>query len=126
MPGKRIFTRIPLKMEASIISNGRVLMGETSNLSLYGMFLKTGTGEKTDSRVRVTLKTNCPQPDMAIHVDGIIARVAEDGIGVRFQDVGVDEFIVLKKIVCDTYGDEPKIMNEFYSYIDHKFGKHLW
>jgi hypothetical protein len=116
----RRFTRVPFKSEVLIHANGEKLKGESENLSLYGLFLKIDKVLDIDTVVDVMIPLHMPADEPYIDVSGVVARQAENGVGIRFQQIGVDAFINLKTIISYQCGDEDQVMQEFYSYIAHK------
>jgi hypothetical protein len=116
----RKFTRVPFKSDVLITANGERLTGESANLSLYGLFVKTSKKLDVNTRVEVTLPSIKTAEGECLDIGGVVARVGENGIGIKFQQIGVDEFINLKNIVSYHCGSEDQVMEEFYSYIAHK------
>ncbi|KAF0221048.1 MAG: type IV pilus assembly [Geobacteraceae bacterium] len=116
----RKFTRVPFKSEVLINAQGENLKGESENLSLYGLFVRIDKKLEINTRVEVMIPLHTPPEDAYMDINGVVARQDENGVGIKFQQIGVDAFINLKNIVSYQCGSEDQVMEEFYSYIAHK------
>lgn len=116
----RRFTRVPFKSDVLLNAQGERLKGESENLSLYGLFVKIDKQLDIDTKVEVMIPIHMPQEDAYMDINGVVARQTEHGVGIKFQQIGVDAFINLKNIVSYQCGSEDQVMEEFYSYIAHK------
>lgn len=120
MKEQRSFTRVPFDSTVLVNVNGERHRGHTDNLSLYGLFVRIDYKPDVDTTVEVTIPLADGTEERYIGVSGTVARQADDGIGIRFQQLDVDTFIEIKNIVSTSSGNENKIMDEFFKYITYK------
>ncbi len=116
----RQFTRIPFKTEVQLNVNGERFTGESEDLSLYGVFVKISSKLDVNTQVEITIPQLKHPEDENAGISGLVARQTRDGVGIQFNQIGVDAFVSLKKIVTHYTGDETQVMEEFYAYISRK------
>lgn len=120
MKEQRSFTRVPFDNPVLVNVNGERHRGRADNLSLYGVFIRMEGKPDVDTTVEVTIPILHESEEKYIGVNGVVARHAGDGIGIRFQQLDVDTFIEIKNIVTVGTGNENLIMDEFFKYITYK------
>ena len=97
-------------------SGGDEIQGKVENLSLKGMFLVPDApvgGLEEASEVSATISLAGTASNLSIELNGEVARVNEEGIGIRFTGMEFDTFVHLRNIVAYNTGDEERIMEEF-------------
>lgn len=114
----RRFTRIPYQSEVLINSKGQWYRGMSDNLSLYGIYVKSGNRFPINTQVELTIPLG--SEDEYIDVTGLVVRQDDEGIGCEFQQVDVDAFLNLKNIVSAQCENKSQVMDEFYAYLAKK------
>lgn len=118
---KRNFSRIPFKIEAHFDYNGKNIRGEVENLSLKGMLLKTDVRPEVDTLLPISIVlTEGKEEDddsPALHIRGRVVRQTPEGIGVFFDEMDLESFSHLSKIIEYNSGDPEKVKNELIDYI---------
>lgn len=105
-------------MEAIIRYRHKSFRGEVQNISLNGMFIRTGekiaAGEIVEVMVSLTGDSSC----LSINLEGVVLRTGEEGIALQYREVDLDAFIHLRNIVSYNLDDSEKVMEEFQSFIE--------
>ena len=105
-------------MGAIIRHRHRSFRGEVQDISLKGMFVKTGekiaAGEMVEVMVSLTGDSSC----LSINLEGVVLRAVEEGIALQYRKVDLDAFIHLRNIVSYNLDNSEKVMEEFYSFIE--------
>lgn len=114
----RRFTRIPYQSEVLINSKGQWYRGTSDNLSLYGIYVKSGNRFPINSQIELTIPL--AGDEEYIDVTGLVVRQDDEGIGCEFQQVDVDAFLNLKNIVSSKCENKNQVMDEFYAYLAKK------
>jgi len=87
---KRRFHRVSVQRKAELEANGSILAGETVDLSLNGLLLRTSGAFPAGSHVRVRLILNSGKPPVV--TSGIVARVpSPNSMGIHFESIGANE-----------------------------------
>lgn len=120
MNEKRELTRVAFDIEATVKYQDHEFRGKVDNLSLKGMFIKTIEKIVLNDLVEIKIHLAGTTSDLEINLQGKVVRTTADGIGIQFEKVDLDSFIHLRNIVAYNSGDEDKVMNEFFSFINHK------
>jgi len=93
---KRISERVECRTEAIVDYQGTSIVGEVENLSLKGLFVRTGAVIPVDSQVRVTVRFTGDTSRMSFSLDARVVRVDERGIGLNFRRIDVNSLLVQK------------------------------
>lgn len=93
---KRLFERVDCRTEALVEYEGRSFTGEVENLSLKGLFVRTGTILPLDAEVRVTVRFTGDSSRMSFSLDAKVVRVDERGVGLNFRRIDVNSLIIQK------------------------------
>lgn len=117
---KRELTRVAFDIEAIIKYQERTFSGKVGNISLKGMFIQTKEKIKLNDTIEITIHLAGQTSDLEINLNGTVVRIIDEGVGIQFQKVDLDSFIHLRNIVAYNSGDEDKVMDEFFSFINHK------
>lgn len=122
MLNNREFTRSPFTMEATLFpENGKEIVGEISNVSLYGLFLKTkNTGSMgTKKPLRLLIHLSGENSKLKINCQAAVAHVDDNGMGIHIEGLSVDAFLHWKNFVAYASGDCELVEKEFTQYV-HK------
>jgi hypothetical protein len=117
---KRELTRVAFDIEATIDYQERSFSGKVDNLSLKGMFIVTTEKVKLHDPIQITIHLAGETSDLEIKLNGTVVRMTDEGIGIQFDKVDLDSFIHLRNIVAYNSGDEDKVMDEFFTFVNHK------
>ena len=112
---KRGRERIKVQYETTvkILNEGREIPAfKTRDISLNGVYVNT---EKTLEKgliceVKITLSGS--DLDIALDLEGQVARVDTDGMGINFNDVTEDEFKKLKDVVLYNTSDTAEFLRQ--------------
>ncbi|HOP74001.1 MAG TPA: PilZ domain-containing protein [Bacillota bacterium] len=115
---KRNFSRIPFKIEAQFEYNGQTIRGEVENLSMKGMLLKTDIQPEIHTMLPITIVLSEGYDEsLVLHINGTVVRQTPEGIGIYFDEMDLDSFSHLSKIIEYNSGDPEKVKNELIDYI---------
>ena len=108
----RNFTRVNCSVGASISYGDDVIMCNTDNLSLHGMYLKTEYDLPLNVPVHVTVHHSCQSSFM---VNAHVVRKEANGVGLKITDLNVGSFVQLRDIVAEKSNDHMKVLTETLS-----------
>lgn len=107
----RQFTRVNYSVGASISYDNEVVICITDNLSLRGIYLKTGHEIPLDTPVHVTVY----QSNMdSLKVNARVVRKGSNGVGLQINDLNVNSFVQLRDIVSEVSSDHDTVLQETY------------
>ena len=108
----RNFTRVNYSVEAAIHIGDDIVMCNTGNLSINGMYLKTEYVLPLYEPVHVTVyDTN----KTSFNVCAKIVRKEAYGVGLQIHDLSANSFAQLRDIVSDKCHDHGKVIKETLS-----------
>jgi hypothetical protein len=110
MNNRRLRTRIPFHTRVRFMIQGEELVSSDSkDLSLTGVYFYTALQPEkgTTGDVEITLSLGI-QP-LTLRFTGVVARVDELGIGVRFLEMDPASFVHLKNLLYYNTGDPEAI-----------------
>jgi hypothetical protein len=107
----RNFTRVDYSVGASISFGSDVLMCNTDNLSLRGMYLKTEHEIPLNTPVNVTLYHS---NQSSLKVNAKVVRREESGVGLLIDRLNANSFAQLRDIVADNSNNRGAVMQETY------------
>ena len=108
----RIFTRVNCSIGASISYDNDVIMCNTDNLSLHGMYLKTEYDLPLNVPVNVTVHHSSQS---SFKVNAHVVRKEANGVGLKITDLNVGSFVQLRDIVAEKSKDHMKVLTETLS-----------
>ncbi|MCK5312760.1 MAG: PilZ domain-containing protein [Desulfobacteraceae bacterium] len=73
--------------------------GDSKDLSLKGIFLTTDKKAPVGSLCSVKIFLTGSKDNIELHIQGVIARTENKGLGITFDSMDVDSFTYLKNIV---------------------------
>lgn len=117
----RKFSRVRFNVAATIRSCDRQFQGAVENLSMTGMFLVTNEKLAEGELVDITIVLTGTLPEIAVNFNGVVSRIAEEGIGFTFDKIDLDSYMHLKNIIAYNIDDAEKVMEEIGHSIDEKF-----
>jgi hypothetical protein len=108
----RNFTRVNYSVGASVHFGSDVVMCNTANLSIHGMYLKTEQDLPLNIPVHVTVhKSN----HTSFMVQAEIVRKEANGVGLLIHDLSAHSFAQLRDIVSENSTDYGEIVKETLS-----------
>jgi hypothetical protein len=107
----RNFTRVNHSVGASISYGNQVAICSTGNLSLRGMYLRTGYEVPLNVPVNVTVYHS---DQMSFKVNAMVVRKEENGIGLQITNLDIDSFVQLRDIVAEQSNNKGAILQETY------------
>jgi hypothetical protein len=116
-PTSRSFSRIPYRSEALLRSKEGEIMAPIENLSLNGVLLKTDLKLDIGKDVEVIIFLADPASDLAVDLNGTVARHIPEGIAVQFTGMYLDTFTRLRDLIGESLGDRRKVIEEFISFM---------
>ena len=118
--GTRKFSRVNFVVNATIKAAESRFQGSVENLSMKGMFLKTGERLEIGEPVEITILLTGTDPELTISFSGRVCRATDDGLGFTFEKIDLDSYTHLKNIIAYNMFDSEKVMDEIYHSIDDK------
>jgi len=112
----RHFTRVNYTVGASVKYGNNVVICNTDNLSLRGMYLKTEHEIPLDIPVNVTVYHSSQS---SLKFDATVVRRGANGIGLQINDLNANSFAQLRQIVADNSIDSGKVMQETFSMLKY-------
>ncbi len=107
----RNFTRVNYAVGASIKYGNEVVICNTDNLSLRGMYLKTDHEIPLNVPVHVTVY-HSNQPSLKVNAK--VVRKEANGIGLQISKLNVNSFVQLRNIVSENVNDTGAVMRETF------------
>jgi PilZ domain len=117
MNNRRRRTRVPFQTQVKFIIQGKALVSSDSkDLSLTGVYFFTDRRpeEGTSGEMEITLGLGT-QP-LTLRFKGVVARLDETGIGVRFLEMDPTSFVHLKNLLYYNTGNPEAIDAEIIHY----------
>ena len=111
----RHFTRVNYTVGASISYGNEVIICNTDNLSLRGMYLKTEHEIPLNIPVNVTVyHSNMP----SLKVNAWVVRKEENGVGLQINNLNVNSFVQLRNIISENCNDQDVVLQETYKMLE--------
>ena len=85
------------------------------------MFLITNEHLAEGEAADITFVFTGTLPEITVNFNGIVTRIAENGIGFTFEKMDLDSYMHLKNIIAYNIDDSQKVMEEIGHLIDEKF-----
>jgi predicted RecA/RadA family phage recombinase len=112
---KRNFTRVIFSAAATIKSNDQVILGDIANVSLKGLFIKTGKSVPKNMSVDITVYTY-PKTSFNLHAD--IVRRERNGVGLQIKTIDMQSFVQLRNVVAMQSDNHNTIIEETFKMTD--------
>ena len=107
----RNFTRVNYSVGASVRYGNEVVLCNTDNLSIHGMFLKTDHDIPLNIPVNVTVYHS---NQVSLKVNAKVVRREDYGIGLQIKNQNVNSFVQLRNIVTENCSDKGVVMQETF------------
>lgn len=120
MLNNREFTRSAFTMGATLFpKNGKEVTGEISNVSLYGLFLKTKNINSIEMKKThpLLIHLSGENSELTINSQASVVHVDDRGMGIHIESLTVDSFLHWKNFVTYASGDCELVEKEFSQYI---------
>ena len=111
----RNFTRVNYSVGASISYGNEVVICNTDNLSLRGMYLKTEHEIPLNIPVHVTVYHS---NQSSLKVNAWVVRREENGVGLQINNLNVNSFVQLRNIVTENSKDQGVVLQETYKMLE--------
>lgn len=108
---KRNFTRVEFSECASVKHEDQIIFADIKNMSLQGLFIKTGQDIPLNAMVEITIYNS---PNSSIFLNANVVRREETGIGMQIKGMDVRSFVNLRDVVAKQCNDQDLIMLETY------------
>ena len=117
----RKFSRVQFNVGATVRVADRQFHGAVENLSMAGMSLVTNEKLAGGETADITIVLTGAIPEIAVNFNGVVTRIAENGVGFTFEKMDLDSYMHLKNIIAYNIDDAEKVMEEIGHSIDEKF-----
>lgn len=107
----RNFTRVNYTVGASVRYGNEVVLCNTDNLSLHGMYLKTDHDIPLNIPVNVTVYHS---NQASLKVNAKVVRREGTGVGLQINNLNVNSFVQLRNIVTENSSDKGSVMQETF------------
>lgn len=107
----RDFTRVNYSVGASIKYGNELVLCNTGNLSLRGMYLKTDHEIPLNIPVHVTVYHSS---QASLKLNAKVVRKEGNGIGLQINNLNVNTFVQLRNIVTENSSDKGEVMRETF------------
>ena len=118
---QREFSRIDTKITVKLQAKGRkVVSADTHDVSMKGLFVtgKTDWPMGTECDIHLILKGLNPPVD--IKVKGRVQRIAEEGMGLLFTEIGLEAYEHLRSLILLNIDDPEQAEEEFKNHLGLK------
>ncbi len=114
MTNRRKNTRVEFAATVDLDFSGCNFTGcETSDLSLYGVFVSGVNNLKAGSECKLSLHLSGTSSDTVLRMKGEVVRVGGGGVGIKFLKIDLDSFYHLKNILYFNSGNPDMLEEEF-------------
>lgn len=102
-------SRRPIHGRAEVrLGNGVVVEGEAKDISLQGLMFHSERRLPVGKSVRIVLIPECDPPNFRINAGGFVARLHDEGVAVRFTDIGPESLQYLSEAVLHACSGETR------------------
>lgn len=111
---------MPIRMEIRVILNpGRVIEGETHNLSLRGVYCLCADPLPggTECRVVLTLSGGGEPVPLRVKADGRVVRTERAGMAIEFNEMDLESYQTLRQLVLYNADDPDRVEREFRDHV---------
>jgi hypothetical protein len=112
MAEKRRFTRIHFEAAATLHLNGAAHAVELLDISLHGALLRVPTSLSLESKAPCVVELKLGQEDACIRMEGHVAHVDGEAVGVACEHIDLDSITHLRRLVELNLGDEEMLQRE--------------
>jgi hypothetical protein len=111
----RHFTRVNYSVGASISYGNEVVICNTDNLSLRGMYLMTEHEIPLNIPVHVTVYNS---NHSSLKVNAWVVRKEKNGVGIQINNMNVNSFVQLRNIISEFSKDQDTVLQETYKMLE--------
>jgi len=117
----REFSRIDIKITAKLQAKGRkVVSSDTHDVSMKGLFVTGKTDWPMGTECDIHLILEGLNPPVDIKVKGRVQRLAEEGMGLLFTEIGLEAYECLRNLILLNTDDTKKVEQEFKNHLGLK------
>ena len=120
---QRKYIRVPFKAVACLWSLKQdakeIRCDQTRDISLKGLYCYSDTKFSAETPCELELHLTGTSSKLVLFFKGQVVRADEKGMGIRFEEIDLDSFFLLKNILNYNTGDPEQIDRELTGYI-HK------
>ena len=117
----REFSRIDIKITAKLQAKGREeVSADTHDVSMKGLFVTGKTDWPMGTECDIHLILEGLNPPVDIKVKGRVQRVAEEGMGLLFTEIGLEAYECLRNLILLNTDDTKKVEQEFKNHLGLK------
>ncbi len=99
-PESREFSRVPFRMVAELKTGDHELIDAgIRDVSMSGVFLECDLDIPEDADCEICLRLEGVEPPIEITLQGLVQRVVEGGIGIKFNQIPLESYEHLNHIV---------------------------
>lgn len=95
----RKFKRVRLESQAMVIVGDHYFEGLTDNISLNGLFIRTGEQIPVGKRAAISLNLPSASRNMTVTLNGEVVRNDSRGLAFQFKSLDYEVFSYLKTII---------------------------
>jgi len=120
---RREFTRVPLHINVEVTTNQSEVTKayQVSDVSLNGLYLQCDKPLPLGTNCHVSLLLGNTDTPLRINVNGKVARVNPDGMGVEITEIiGPESFAHLRNLVLYNASNIDQVEEEFQSHLGIK------
>lgn len=119
---RREFTRVPLHIDVEVTSSQSTTTSyQVKDVSLNGLYLQCDKPMPLGTNCRVTLLLGEKENPVRIEVNGKVARVNPDGMGLEITEIiGSESFAHLRNLVLYNASNTDQVEEEFHSHLGIK------
>jgi hypothetical protein len=113
---KRKYSRVPFKSTACLWSQKKdikeIRCDQTRDISLKGIYCYSDIKFSVGTVCEMELYVTDSDSKLVLFFKGRVVHTDDEGMGIRFQEMDLDSFFLLKNIVNHNTGDTEKIEME--------------
>lgn len=109
---KRLRRRISYKADVIIETSDTIIRGQTMNISLRGLYVKTKKRLPPNTPCTLRIKLEDGQSAAYLSFEGVVIRVDDKGMGIRFISIKPESFFHLRNILYYYLGNEELVDKE--------------
>ena len=120
---KREFTRVPIHLNVEFSSPQRAIasIGQLKDVSMNGIYVHCDNPLPIGSDCKIAILLGNKEMPMRIAMNGKIARVDTDGMGMEITEiVGIESFAHLRNLVLYNSSDVDCVEQEFSEHVGIK------
>lgn len=113
----REFSRVEIKILATVQAKGEEIISDTHDVSMKGLFVEGKTDWSLGTECEVGLILDGRSPAVNIAVKGKVQRITDKGIAILFTEVSLEAYEHLHNLVMLNADDPEKVEQEFSDHL---------